>query len=119
MRTVSGAERMRRSTIGLQPSGLDATQGTLPSILRVRSGSASSVTCSPQTPAGQDHGEIELDTTGWGGAVLQKGKTIYEWSACKNGHSSSFRAECEAMGDALVWLEGNSEPGAPSSGQTH
>ena len=55
-------------------------------------------------------GSLQRDTTGWGGAVWRKGKRIYEWSACKHGHSSSFRAECEAMGDALVWLAENADP---------
>jgi hypothetical protein len=40
--------------------------------------------------------------------VWKDGRIIFEWSAGKHGRSSSYRSECEAMEDALSWLEENS-----------
>jgi hypothetical protein len=53
-------------------------------------------------------GSIQDNTTAWGGAVWKDGNIVYEWSAGKHGRSSSYRSECEAIDDALSWLEGNS-----------
>jgi hypothetical protein len=50
-------------------------------------------------------GSIRDNTTAWGGAVWNGDIIIFEWSAGKLGWSSSYRSECEAMEDALGWLE--------------
>jgi hypothetical protein len=53
-------------------------------------------------------GSIRDNTTAWGGAVWEDGRIVDEWSAGKHGRSYSNRSECEAMEDALSWLEENS-----------
>ncbi len=53
-------------------------------------------------------GSLREDITAWGGAVWREGRLCFEWSAAKEGRSSSFRAESEAL-DALFWLEHNTD----------
>ena len=54
-------------------------------------------------------GSLRGETTAWAGAVWRGNQIVYEWSAAKQGRSSSFRSECEAFEDALIWLSGNTE----------
>ena len=53
-------------------------------------------------------GSIRGDITAWAGSIWKNGKSVFEWSTGRHGKSSSYRSECEAMEDALVWLTGNS-----------
>jgi len=52
-------------------------------------------------------GSIRGDITGWGGAVWKNGEKCYEWATAREGRASSYRSECEAFGDALVWVAEN------------
>jgi hypothetical protein len=61
---------------------------------------------SPTTVIATDE-SIRDDITAQCVAVWKGGKLIYDWSAEKNGRSISYRSECEAIEDALTWLEGN------------
>ncbi|KAI8489669.1 hypothetical protein Bbelb_325750 [Branchiostoma belcheri] len=54
-------------------------------------------------------GSIRGDTTAWGGSVWKGGKPVFEWSAGRHGSSSSYRSECEALEDALIWLTENTD----------
>ena len=54
-------------------------------------------------------GSLRENLTAWGGAVWRDGRVCFEWATGRTGHSSSYRSECEAFGDALVWLESNTE----------
>jgi len=49
-------------------------------------------------------GSLREDTTAWAGAVWRNGQQEFEWSTARHGKSSSFRAESEALEDALVWI---------------
>ena len=49
-------------------------------------------------------GSIRGDVTAWGGAVWRGPRRCFEWSTARWGRSSSYRAECEAFGDALIWI---------------
>ena len=49
-------------------------------------------------------GSIREQITAWGGAVWKDGKKCFEWSTAREGRASSYRSECEAFGDALVWI---------------
>ena len=42
-------------------------------------------------------GSLRDNITAGAGAVLKDGKVCYEWSAAKEGRSSSFCAESEAI----------------------
>ncbi len=55
-------------------------------------------------------GSIREGITAWGGAVWRNRMVTFEWSAARHGQSSSFRAESEALEDALVWLTRNALP---------
>jgi len=52
-------------------------------------------------------GSIREDVTAWGGTVWKDGTTVFEWSAGRQGKSSSYRAEGEALEDALTWIARN------------
>ena len=52
-------------------------------------------------------GSIRGDTAAWGGAIWRKGRVIFEWSSGRHGKASSYRVECEAMEDAVIWLQAN------------
>jgi len=54
-------------------------------------------------------GSLREDTTAWAGAVWRNGKQEFEWSTARQGKSSSFRAESEALEDALVWIARNTD----------
>ena len=47
-------------------------------------------------------GSLRDSTTAW--AWTSDAQRVFEWSSARDGRSSSFRAECEAYEDALVWL---------------
>jgi ribonuclease HI len=53
-------------------------------------------------------GSIQDNVTAWGDAIWREGNMVYQWSAGRHGKSSSFRSECEAVEDALTWLDINS-----------
>ena len=52
-------------------------------------------------------GSIREDVTAWGGAVWRDNRVCFEWSTARRGRACSYRSECEAFGDALVWLARN------------
>ncbi len=54
-------------------------------------------------------GSLREDITAWGGAVWREGRLCFEWSAAKERRSSSFRAESEALKDALFWIGHNTD----------
>ncbi len=54
-------------------------------------------------------GSIREGVTAWGGTVWKDRVIVYEWSAAKHGRASSFRAESEALEDALTWLSRNTQ----------
>jgi len=54
-------------------------------------------------------GSIRNGTTAWAGAIWREGNVCYEWSTARRGRSSSFRAEGEALEDALVWTAANTD----------
>lgn len=64
--------------------------------------------CDPDIIVATD-GSIREDSTAWGGAVWMKGKKCLEWSTAREGRASSYRSECEAFGDTLVWIANNVE----------
>ena len=50
-------------------------------------------------------GSLRDSTTAWAVAAwTSDAQRVFEWSTARDGRSSSFRAECEAYEDALVWL---------------
>ena len=52
-------------------------------------------------------GSIRGDVTAWGGAVWRNNQLCFEWSTAREGASCSYRSECEAFEDALVWMSVN------------
>ena len=52
-------------------------------------------------------GSIREKVTAWGGAVWRNNRICYEWSTAREGTSCSYRSECEAFEDALVWISAN------------
>jgi hypothetical protein len=52
-------------------------------------------------------GSIQDDVTAWGVAVWRDHELIFQWPTARSGRSSSYRAESDAIGDAVVWIKEN------------